>query len=582
MLRWASRSATRNDWVALGGELVLSPLPHSYLQSEALPSSFSWADKDGRSYLTLTRNQNLPQYCNSGWAHATTSSLADRIQIQQNASRPPMGPAPQVLLNCYSGGDCSGGDPAGVYIYTKKYGLPDDTVQSYQAVQKPCQPHGRAEWCDYNLTAGCQPLGHHDQPPSVPGLPPTPFPLYSVSEYGAVAGTKHIQAEIFARGPISCGVAVSRTLSNYSGGSVLSLEPPVAGAKLSHEVSVYGWGIDEETGEAYWRVRNSYGSHWGDSGHARISATKDGGLATDCSWAVPSLSSPPTTVRGGSTSAITTTGSKNSSNTDRERRRLPRVARGGRLAKRTRPRRPSVVHSPLPQDYISDEDVPESYDTRSIFGQDYTTVSRSQNIPHACGSCWIQASVSAVSDRIKLMRRAAFPEIVLAAQVALDCANQNATTFINPPDDSFTDDNCVGGHPDDVLDLLHKYGLPDDTCQSYQGIKQDCSPQNVCRSCPHDGCVAVSNPKRYHILEHGEVLGEVNMTKEILARGPIAATIAVPDALEEYRGVRTPPELRTLIPGTSIFNDTTGVVTEDHVIEITGWGVDRGVKYWVK
>jgi hypothetical protein len=108
--------------------------------------------------------------------------------------------------------------------------------------------------------------------------------------------------------------------------------------------------------------------------------------------------------------------------------------------------------------------------------------------------------------------------------------------------------------------------------------------------------------------DQGEVLGELNMTKEIFARGPIAATIAVPDALEEYRGWRTPPLLRTLVPGTSVFNDTTGDITEDHVrcisgspvcaslarcplmpahrcftqvVEITGWGVEKGVKYWV-
>ena len=69
------------------------------------------------------------------------------------------------------------------------------------------------------------------------------------------------------------------------------------------------------------------------------------------------------------------------------------------------------------------------------------------------------------------------------------------------------------------------------------------------------------------------------MTKEIYARGPIATTIACPDALEEYRGARGPPG--TVVPGTSVFNDTTGIVTEDHVVEITGWGVEKGVKYWV-
>lgn len=56
------------------------------------------------------------------------------------------------------------------------------------------------------------------------------------------------------------------------------------------------------------------------------------------------------------------------------------------------------------------------------------------------------------------------------------------------------------------------------------------------------------------------------MMAELVARGPIAATIAVPEALETYTG--------------GIFNDTTGAVSLDHEIEIVGYGVENGVKYW--
>ena len=76
-----------------------------------------------------------------------------------------------------------------------------------------------------------------------------------------------------------------------------------------------------------------------------------------------------------------------------------------------------------------------------------------------------------------------------------------------------------------------------------------------------------------------------------LRTGPIAATIADPCAgpniypgesncaFEEYCGAGGPPG--TVIPGTSIYNDTTGSKTEDHIIEIAGWGEERGVKYWI-
>lgn len=38
-----------------------SPLPHTYIGSDDLPDSFTWADVDGVSYLTHSLNQHVPQ-----------------------------------------------------------------------------------------------------------------------------------------------------------------------------------------------------------------------------------------------------------------------------------------------------------------------------------------------------------------------------------------------------------------------------------------------------------------------------------------------------------------------------------------
>ena len=58
------------------------------------------------------------------------------------------------------------------------------------------------------------------------------------------------------------------------------------------------------------------------------------------------------------------------------------------------------------------------------------------------------------------------------------------------------------------------------------------------------------------------------MKKEIYHRGPITCSIPVPDALMNYTG--------------GVFEDTTGAETPDHVISVTGYGVDEatGKKYW--
>eukprot|EP00435_Cladocopium_sp_Y103_P038877 s1387_g10.t1 len=54
---------------------------HELLESVQMPSDFTWCNKDGKSYCTMSRNQHIPQYCGSCWAHGAISALGDRIKI---------------------------------------------------------------------------------------------------------------------------------------------------------------------------------------------------------------------------------------------------------------------------------------------------------------------------------------------------------------------------------------------------------------------------------------------------------------------------------------------------------------------
>lgn len=81
----------------------------------------------------------------------------------------------------------------------------------------------------------------------------------------------------------------------------------------------------------------------------------------------------------------------------------------------------SVIKSPLPHTYLSEEDLPKEYDIRNLDGISYASIDRNQHIPRYCGSCWTQSSASALSDRLALLTENAFPEVDLAPQVCQNC-----------------------------------------------------------------------------------------------------------------------------------------------------------------
>lgn len=86
--------------------------------------------------------------------------------------------------------------------------------------------------------------------------------------------------EIYARGPIACGIDASQILT-YTGG--IASQPSDS---IDHVISVVGWGT--EGSKEYWIVRNSWGEYWGEMGYVRVEKGKNAlALESGCTWAVP-------------------------------------------------------------------------------------------------------------------------------------------------------------------------------------------------------------------------------------------------------------------------------------------------------
>ena len=123
--------------------------------------------------------------------------------------------------------------------------------------------------------------------------------------------------------------------------------------------------------------------------------------------------------------------------------------------------------------------VPENWDWSNVDGVNYLTNMRNQHIPSYCGSCWAHATTSALSDRIKIQREAAWPDINISPQVLIEC--------------EMTDDGCHGGFHLTAYEWIFNNGITDETCAIYRARGHDngatCSAMSLCRNCnPGEAC----------------------------------------------------------------------------------------------
>eukprot|EP00741_Cyanophora_paradoxa_P014923 tig00020830_g14397.t1 len=254
------------------------------LKPKDLPDAWDWRNVSGKNYLTPDRQQHLPVYCGGCWLFSSIHSLNDRISIARNASFPVVQLAHQTMINCQDCGNCEdGGDEYCVYGYMHKHGIPDDTCAVYVAkTGTECLTDGKIGTCKPECyCSNVEPDGTH--------YAIKKYRKWYLSAYGRLPSRNvhAMKAEIYARGPITCGMFVTQPLIYAYVGGVYKEKYPWKVEDFDHDVSVSGWGVDAKTGEEYWIVRNSWGTFWGEDGWFRIKMYGDNlGIEAACVYGV--------------------------------------------------------------------------------------------------------------------------------------------------------------------------------------------------------------------------------------------------------------------------------------------------------
>ena len=525
-----------------------------------LPAQWNWNNIDGVNYVTNIRNQHIPQYCGSCWAHAATSAISDRIKIARKAAWPDINISPQVIISCETKDlGCHGGEAYNAFEWMADNEVTDETCSIYRA-----RGLDNGQVCSaMNVCRNCS--------PGEACVVPDQYLVYGVEEFGHVSGEEEMMQEIYQRGPIACGIAVPEELEDYTGGIYCD---KTGDKNIVHDISVVGYG--EEDGTPYWLVRNSWGTHWGEEGFFRVCRGSNNiAIESDCAWATPKDTWTEKTWH------YTTDEEKADPNNDYTVYEFPQPvyngtdspmndapSTGGCRVEKAVFEGGEKKHSPHAWDLYKGDDLPAVVDWRNMDGVNYVSWNKNQHIPQYCGSCWAQGSTSAIADRFNIL-----DGDLNSSPVGLD-----AQTIVNCQ----AGGSCDGGNPAQVYKYAHDTGIPHSSCEQYTAynlVDHMCEDIDICRDCTWpppaegetglDGCTAVEHTK-YYVSEYYSLRGVDQMKAELYANGPISCGIHATDNFENN------------YDGTYIYSEHVRFPLINHEISVVGYGVDEaGEEYWI-
>jgi len=195
-----------------------------------VPDAVDWVSKGG---VNAVKNQ---AQCGSCWAFSTVAAVEGQYFA---ASGNLVSLSEQQLVSCDNvDNGCGGGLMDNGFKFVEGGGLCTESAYPYTSgggsrgrCQKSCAPQV-----------------------TVTGFTDVP------------SGDENALKAAVAQGVVSVAIEADQMVFQSYGGGVL--DKPGCGTQLDHGVAAVGYGTDG--GKDYWKVRNSWGASWGESGYIRM------------------------------------------------------------------------------------------------------------------------------------------------------------------------------------------------------------------------------------------------------------------------------------------------------------------------
>ena len=209
-------------------------LVHVATADEVLASSVDWVTAGA-----VTRVKNQGQ-CGSCWSFSATGAIEGAYAVAGNTLT---SFSEEDLVQCDTvDSGCSGGLMDNAFAFVKEHGLATEAAYAYTSGT------GTRGTCDSAKEAAAvvTVTGHVD----------------------VSSGDEDALKSAVAQQPVSVAIEADKSVFQlYSSGV---LDSASCGTNLDHGVLLVGYGSDSSSGLDYWKVKNSWGTTWGEEGYIRM------------------------------------------------------------------------------------------------------------------------------------------------------------------------------------------------------------------------------------------------------------------------------------------------------------------------